>query len=169
MWPGLVGKEEGSDEPPIALNTMLDLTSSAQAPGGGYDGVDLFLYYPHLNIDANEHEIKKLADRLVSNNLRAGTLAAPIWTNTGGGSAMGSNEDRKNFVAAVKKSCRYANILRDHGARTYGSIRIDSATDVTAWAKDPATHTRIIAETFQECGRIAERAGVLVCLPDDDR
>ena len=37
MWPGLVGKEEGSNEPPIALETMLELTQTSQTSGGGYD------------------------------------------------------------------------------------------------------------------------------------
>ncbi|MEZ6147634.1 MAG: hypothetical protein R3B91_19855 [Planctomycetaceae bacterium] len=27
MWPGLVGKEEGTDNPPISLDRMLELTA----------------------------------------------------------------------------------------------------------------------------------------------
>jgi len=155
MWPGLVGKEVGSDEPPISLETMLDLSTAAETPTGSYDGVDLFLYSPHLDIDASEDDIRKTADTIAARDLQVGTVVAPIWKETGGGSAMGSAEDRKNFITAVKKACRYAGILRDHGVRTYGSIRIDSATSVEQWAERPSEGTRLIAKTFQECGTIA--------------
>ena len=42
MWPGLVGKGPDS-EPPIDLDTMLDLTAAARVDGVRFDGVDLFL------------------------------------------------------------------------------------------------------------------------------
>ncbi len=42
MWPGLVGKGEGS-EPPIDLDTMLELRAAAEVDGTRFDGVDLFL------------------------------------------------------------------------------------------------------------------------------
>ena len=29
MWPGLVGKEPGTDHPPISLDRMLELTAAA--------------------------------------------------------------------------------------------------------------------------------------------
>ena len=51
MWPGLVGK--GPDaEPPIDLDTMLDLTAAAAVDGVKFDGVDLFLFDPHVSIDS---------------------------------------------------------------------------------------------------------------------
>ncbi|BDS07460.1 hypothetical protein NT6N_25000 [Oceaniferula spumae] len=155
MWPGLVGKEEGSAEPPIPLDQMLDLTASAEVGGSGYEGVDMFLYFPHLDIDASETEIKKLADKISGKGLSIGSVVAPIWTDTGGGSSMGSRDERNQFINSVKKACRYAGILRDHGVRTYGSIRIDSATSVEEWAKNPAGNTRLCAQTLQECGKIA--------------
>ncbi len=40
-WPGVVGKGEGS-EPPIDLDTMLDLTAAAEVDGVKFDGFDLF-------------------------------------------------------------------------------------------------------------------------------
>ena len=159
MWPGLVGKEAGSEESPISLEKMLELTVQSETPTGRYDGVDLFLYSPHLDIDADESEIIKLADGIASQNLKVGTVVAPIWKDTGGGSAMGSGEDRKNFISAVRKACRYTEILRKHGVRTYGSIRIDSATSVKEWAESPSQGTRLMAETFKECGRIAADHG----------
>jgi len=156
MWPGLVGKEEGSAEPPISLQKMLTMTAESRVTEKKYDGVDLFLYEPHLNIDANESEILHLADQIYEMGLRVGTVVAPIWKETGGGSAMGSEIDRKKFVSAVGKACRYAKILREHGIREYGNIRIDSATAVSPWATDPAAHTKLIAQTFREAAKIAE-------------
>ena len=47
MWPGLVGKGPDS-EPPIDLDTMLDLTAAADVDGVRFDGVDLFLFDPHI-------------------------------------------------------------------------------------------------------------------------
>ena len=52
MWPGLVGKGADS-EPPIDLDTMLDLTAAAEVNGVKFDGVDLFLADPHTPIDAD--------------------------------------------------------------------------------------------------------------------
>src|SRR6185436_12983468 len=49
MWPGLVGKGPDS-EPPIDLDTMLDLTANASVDGVKFDGVDLFLFDPHVSI-----------------------------------------------------------------------------------------------------------------------
>ena len=46
MWPGVVGKDDGSDQPTISLDKMLDLTASASIDGQKFDGVDLFLFHP---------------------------------------------------------------------------------------------------------------------------
>jgi sugar phosphate isomerase/epimerase len=158
MWPGLVGKGPDS-EPPIDLDTMLRMTANAEVDGVKFDGVDLFLSLPHTDIDSSDDDLKKLADKLNSLNLRAGSLVAPVWPPTGGGSAMGSEEERGRFLTQVKKSCRIANKLRDFGVRKYGIVRIDSATGVDEWAKDPAGNTKKIAETFRQAGRIAEDHG----------
>ena len=48
MWPGLVGKGPDS-EPPIDLDTMLRLTAAAEVDGARFDGVDLFLFDPHVS------------------------------------------------------------------------------------------------------------------------
>jgi hypothetical protein len=53
MWPGLVGKGPDS-EPPIDLDTMLDLTVNASVDGVKFDGVDLFLFDPHVSIDSSD-------------------------------------------------------------------------------------------------------------------
>ncbi|MGH8247160.1 MAG: sugar phosphate isomerase/epimerase, partial [Gammaproteobacteria bacterium] len=61
MWPGLVGKGPGA-EPPISLETMLDLTAAAEVDGVPFDGVDLFLSLPHTDIDSSDDDLKRLAE-----------------------------------------------------------------------------------------------------------
>jgi sugar phosphate isomerase/epimerase len=159
MWPGLVGKEPGTDHPPISLDRMIELTVAAEVNGRKFDGIDLFMFHPHTDPDASTDEIKAMADKIASNGLKVGSLVAPVWPGTVGGSAFGSADDRKNFVLAVEKACRIAGILNDSGVRTSGVIRIDSAGGVTDWAKDPAGNTARIAETFREAGKVAEQHG----------
>src|SRR4029450_12253018 len=77
MWPGLVGKGPDS-EPPIELDTMLDLTASASVDGVRFDGVDLFLFDPHVSIDATDDEINRLADRIRARQLVVGSLGRPV-------------------------------------------------------------------------------------------
>jgi sugar phosphate isomerase/epimerase len=158
MWPGLVGKGPDS-EPPIDLDTMLDLTAGAEIEGTFFDGVDLFLCSPHVDIDSSDDDLKQLVDKLSSKNLRVGSLVAPVWPPTGGGSAMGNEEERGRFLTQVRKSCIIGSKLRDLGARQYGIIRIDSAAGVDEWSQDPVGNTKRIAETFREAGHIAEGFG----------
>jgi sugar phosphate isomerase/epimerase len=157
-WPGVVGKGPDS-EPPIDLDTMLDLTAAAEVDGVKFDGADLFLYAPHIDIDASDDELKKLADKARSRSLVYGTVTAPIWPPTGGGPAMGGAEDRKKFVEQVRKGCRIAKRLRELGARPYGIVRIDSASSPSEWLKDPVGNTKRIAETFREACTVAEDFG----------
>ncbi|MBT8037125.1 MAG: sugar phosphate isomerase/epimerase [Verrucomicrobiae bacterium] len=156
MWPGLVGKEDGTSEPPISLDRMLELTRASDVGGQTFDGVDMFLFQPHLDIDAGEDEVKRLADQIAGIGLKIGSVVAPIWEGTVGGSSMGDAAARTRFVLAVEKACRYTKILREHGVREYGSIRIDSAAGVAEWSKDPVAGTKLIAETFKESARVAE-------------
>jgi len=159
MWPGLVGKEAGTDHPPISLEHMLKLTAAAEVNGRKFDGIDYFLFHPHTDPDASESDIRKIADLIASHNLKVGSLVAPIWPGTVGDAAMGDAEARRKFVLAVEKACRIAKIFNEHGVREYGVIRIDSASSVTDWAKDPAGNTQKIAETFREAGKVAEQHG----------
>src|ERR1700745_2642522 len=157
MWPGLAGKGPGSG-PFIRLDTMLDLTASAETGGARFEGVDLFLSDPHISIDSTDDQLKALAEKIGSKNLVAGSVVAPVWPPTGGGSAMGKPEDRHRFVEQVKKACRIAAKLREIGIRPYGIVRIDSATDPGTWANDPEGSEKI-ASTFRECCNIAEGYG----------
>ncbi len=159
MWPGLVGKVPDTDHPPISLEHMLELTVAAEVDGRKFDGIDYFLFHPHTDPDASESDIRKIADLIASHNLKVGSLVAPIWPGTVGDAAMGDAEARRKFVLAVEKACRIAKIFNEHGVREYGVIRIDSASSVTDWAKDPAGNTKLIAETFREAGKVAEQHG----------
>ena len=154
MWPGLVGKGPDS-EPPIDLDTMLDLTAAAQVNGVRFDGVDLFLTEPHTSIDATDDDLKRLADNIGSRGLAVGSLVAPVWAGTGGGSAMGSQDERDRFLTQVRKACRIGAKLRDLGIRKYGIVRVDSACGVSDWAADPIANSKKIAQTFRAACDIA--------------
>src|SRR5436190_6279640 len=132
-WPGLVGKGPDS-EPAIDLDTMISLTAAANIGGVKFDGIDLFLFDPHVSIDSSEDDLKKLADKVRGKGLAIGSLVAPVWPPTGGGSAMGSEADRRQFVEQVRKACKIGKRLRDLVIRQFGVIRIDSASSPGDWA-----------------------------------
>ncbi|HVT88526.1 MAG TPA: TIM barrel protein [Tepidisphaeraceae bacterium] len=157
-WPGLVGKGPNS-EPPIGLDTMLDLTAAASVNGVKFDGIDLFLFDPHVSIDSSDDDLKKLADKVRQRHLAIGSLVAPVWPPTGGGSAMGSEADRKQFVTQVRKSCEIGQKLRKLGVRQYGVVRIDSASSPADWSKDPEGNQKKIAETFRQACDVAAGYG----------
>lgn len=159
MWPGLVGKEDGTDHPPISLEHMLELTAAAEVNGQKYDGIDSFLFHPHTDPDASEDELKRIADLIASYNLKIGSLVAPIWEGTVGGSSFGSDEKRANFVLAVEKACRIAKIFKEQGVRQYGAIRIDTSGGVEDWAEDPKGNMAKSAETIKKAGEIAADHG----------
>lgn len=149
-WPGIVGKGPDS-EPPIPFEKMLEMTAAAEVDGNKFDGIDLGLLDPHVDIESSDDAIKRLADKIAGHNLKVGSLVAPIW----GGPILGSEGDRKNFVEMVRKSCHFGKVLREHGVRSYGVIRIDSASGTEEWAKDPVNSTKLIAKTFREACDIA--------------
>src|SRR5438093_12307171 len=132
MWPGLVGKGPDS-EPPIDLDTMLDLTANASVDGVTFDGVDLFLFDPHVSIDSGDDDLRRLADRIRARHLVVGSLVAPVWPPTGGGSAMGDAGERRQFVTQVRKACEIGAKLRASGIRKTGVIRSDSASSPAQW------------------------------------
>jgi sugar phosphate isomerase/epimerase len=158
MWPGLVGKGPDS-EPPIGLDTMLDLTQQAEVDGVKFDGVDLFLSLPHTDIDSTDDDLQRLADNIRQRGLVVGSLVAPVWPPTGGGSAMGSEDERRKFITQVRKACAIGKKLRALGIRKYGVVRIDSASGPADWANDPAVKSKRIAETFREACNVAESFG----------
>lgn len=153
-WPGIVGKGADS-EPPIEFDTMLKMTAAAEVNGVKFDGVDLGLLEPHVNIEMKNDDIKRLADKVSSYNLKIGSLVAPVW----GGPVLGSDQDRKTFVDMVRKACNIGKVLREQGVRPYGVVRIDSASSPQQWSVDPAGNTKLIAKTFREACDVAAEYG----------
>jgi sugar phosphate isomerase/epimerase len=158
-WPGVVGKGSPDAEPCIDLDTMLDYTAKARVNGAKFDGVDLFLFDPHVSIDSTDDDLKKLVDKVKSRGLVIGSVVAPVWGGTGGGSAMGSEAERKQFVEQVRKGCRIGKRLRELGARPYGIVRIDSAGGPGDWLKAPEENQKKIAATFRQAADVAADFG----------
>jgi hypothetical protein len=159
MWPGLVGKGSPGAEPSIDLDTMLEFTAQAEVDGVRFDGVDLFLFDPHISIDGDDDGIKHLADKVSAKGFVVGSVVAPVWQPTGGGPGMGNEADRRNFVGQVRKACHIAKTLRDLGVRPHGVVRIDSACGPADWAQDPDGNQRRIAQTFAEACDVADGFG----------
>ena len=159
-WPGLVGKGDGEgEEPPIALDAMLDMTAAAEADGIKFDGFDIFLYHPHFDIDGGDDETKRLAEMAQARNLVVGTVVAPIYEGTGGGSPMTDAAARTAYVGQVRKACRVAQLLREMGVRPNGTVRIDTGIDPASWSEDAGGNTQRIVETFREACTVAEDHG----------
>ena len=156
MWPGLVGKGSPGAEPFIDFDTMLDLTARAEVNGVKFDGVDLFLYHPHTDIDSDDDAIKRLAEKVSKKGFVVGSVVAPVWFDA---SAMGDATKRAHWIAQVRKSVHIAKRLRELGVRPHGVVRIDSAASVKDWEQDPKGNTKIIAQTFRTAGRIAKGEG----------
>jgi sugar phosphate isomerase/epimerase len=158
-WPGVVGKGSPDAEPFIELDTMLDLTAAAEVDGNKFEGVDLFLFDPHVSIDITDDDLKSLADRVSSRGLAIGSVVAPVWPPTGGGSAIGDESERGQFLTQVRKGSRIARKLRELGIRPYGVVRIDSAAGTGDWTEDPAGNQKKIADTFSKACDIASDEG----------
>src|SRR5947207_7236839 len=116
-WPGVVGKGSEGGEPFIDFDTMLNLTAAAEVNATKFDGVDLFLFAPHVDIDSSDDDLKKLADKVRAKGFVIGSVVAPVWGGTGGGSAMGDETERKKFTEQVRKGCHIAKKLRELGVR----------------------------------------------------
>ena len=123
--------EAGARESRRAASVAEARSPAANVGGVKFDGVDLFLFAPHVDIDATDDELKRLADKVRSRNLVIGSVVAPVWPPTGGGSAMGSEAERAQFVTQVRKACRIGKRLRELGVREDGIVRIDSNASIT--------------------------------------
>ncbi len=161
MWPGLVGKgDDEGQEPQFSLERMLDLTAAAEVDGQKFEGIDYFLFLPHTNPEASDDELKGIADLIAGKGFDVGSLVAPVWPETDGGSAMGDDEQQGKFLDAVRMACRIGGVFNDHGVRKGGVIRIDSAEfGVEQWRADPGASTARIVETFKEAAKIVADHG----------
>ena len=160
MWPGLVGKGPDS-EPPIDLDTMLDLTAAAEVDGVKFDGVDLFLFDPHVSIDVVERrpEAARRQDPREGSRRRlarrAGVAADRRRLRDGqrrGAQERSSTQVRKACTIAQEAAATSASASTASSASTRPPARRD-------WAKDPEGNTKKIAETFREAADIAEGYG----------
>lgn len=127
------------------------MTAAAEVNGNKFDGVDIGLFDPHVDINMSDDDIKRLADKVAGYDLNIGSLVAPIW----GGPSLGTDADRKTFVEMVRKACNFGKVFREHGIRKYGVIRIDSASSPEDWSKDPKKNTQLVAETFRAACDVA--------------
>ena len=158
-WPGVVGKGSPGAEPFIDLDTMLKLTAAAEIDGVKFDGVDVFLSAPHVDIDSTDDDLKRLADKVRSYNLAIGSVVAPVWPPTGGGSAMGTESERGQFVQQVQKAAKIGRKLRELGVRPHGVVRIDSACGPGDWLANPEGNQKKIATTFRAAADVAADQG----------
>ena len=154
-WPGVVGTGPDTPEAIIELDQMIELTAAAEVDGVKFDGVDLFLMAPHVDIDSTDEDLEQLAGKLRAKNLDAGSLVAPVWGNP----TTGDETERAGFVAQVRKACVIGKKLRELGVRPSGIIRIDSCIDPATWSQDPEGNTALIADTFSRACDVAEEYG----------
>ena len=148
MWPGIVGK--GPDSEP-ADRSRHDAESHGGREVSGSGSTASISSCLCLTQTLTRQTINSSNSRTNSHrySLVAGSLVAPVWPPTGGGSAMGSEDERGHFLGQVRKACAIGQKLRKLGIRKYGVVRIDSAEGPSAWSVDPAENTKRIAETFQ--------------------
>ena len=158
MWPGLVGKGSPGAEPTIDLDTMLDLTAAAEVDGIKFDGVDLFLYDPHINIDISDDDLKAVAEQDRRQGLRgrlggrAGLVRrARRWATT---TQRDELPDRRSARPAGSPGSSASWAFGPTASS--GSTRPASPAD---WAKDPEGNQKKIAETFKQAAAIARDHG----------
>jgi len=159
VWGGLVGKGPDAEEPAISLDKMLDMTAMAEVGGTKFDGFDVFLYHPHFDIDGGDEAIKQLAEKARARKLKIGTVVAPIYKGTGGGSPIGATGERKAYVGQVIKACKVAQRLKELEVRSYGNVRIDTGINPEAWAQDPNTSMKLAVGTLREAAKVAADHG----------
>ncbi len=159
-WPGVVPARARAAEPPIDLDTMLDLTAAAGVDGVKFDGFDLFLYLPHIDIDStvgSDDAIKQLADKAQARNLQIGTVVAPIWQGTGGGAAMGD----EGGPSSLPRSARAATWPSGSASWASGRTATSASTTPAAsrpWLADQANQKRI-ADCFRQACTISPTTG----------
>ena len=137
-------------EPPIDLDTMLDLTAAAEVDGVKFDGVDLFLFDPHVDIDSTDDDLKRLADKTGCAQARRRLARRAGLAADRRRLGDGQPSRAQQLPHPGRKACAIGRKLRELGIRQYGVVRIDSAASPADWAKDPAGNTKKIAETFRE-------------------
>ena len=160
MWPGLVGKGPDS-EPPIDLETMLNLTAAASVGGVKFDGVDLFLFDPaRQHRSSTDDDVKRLADQVASRNLvvgsRRGAGVASDRRRLRDGERGGAQELRHAGPQGLH-DCEEAQRI-SASANTASSASTRRRARATGLA-DPAGNQKKIAETFRQACDVADGYG----------
>ncbi len=89
-----------------------------------------------------------------------GSVVAPSGPRPGAARRWTQGEGRAKFLRTGQEGLPdRERRLRDLGVRKYGVVRIDSATGVGDWAKDPEKNQKAIAETFKQAAQIAKEHG----------
>ena len=125
---------------------MLDLTAKAEVDGIKFDGVDLFLFDPHVSIDIERRrsEAAGRQDPVEGLRRRLGGRAGLAADRRRLGHGQ-RRRTRKNLSGRSARPAASRQKLRELGVRPYGVVRIDSACGVADWAKDPEGNTKQIA------------------------
>ena len=162
MWPGLVGKGPDS-EPPIDLDTMIELTAKAEVDGVKFDGIDIFHAAPHTNIDFTDDEVKHLADKAAStrsrHRLHRGAGLAAGGRRFGHGLGRRPQEVRRQCPQVLSDSAR--NCASWACATTASSASIRRPARPTGPRIPPATpgHRRDLARSLRRGGGLWRAAG----------
>ena len=148
---------EPGAEPPIDLDTMLDLTAAAEVDGIKFDGVDLFLFDPHINIDISDDDLKAVADKIAAKGFVVGSVVAPVWFDAlGDGRRQAARElpdrdpqglpDRQDAARAGRPALR-------RRADRFGVVARPTGPRI------PTGNQKKIAETFKQAAAIARDHG----------
>ena len=161
MWPGLVGK--GAERRP-ADRPGDDARPDRRRRGGRRRASTASISSCSIRTSASTPTTTRSSgwpSKVRSRGLVVGSVVAPVWPPTGGGSAMGSDEDASALRRRrCDKACRIAGSLRELGVRPYGVVRIDSAAAGRRLGGGPGGRTRgMIAETFRQACDVAESHG----------
>jgi hypothetical protein len=132
-WPGIVGRRPDS-EPPISIDTMIELTADAEVDGIKFDGFDLILNDPHMDIDSSDDEIKRMADKSMAKNLEIGSLVASVWSPNGGGSTIDQWDSavlaKSNFFCLKTSYKGVSGSLRSQGNLASFQLRFGEETRI---------------------------------------
>jgi hypothetical protein len=91
--------------------------------GVRFEGADLFLSLPHTDIDSSDGDLRRFVDKLAARNLRAGSLVAPVWGETGDGSARWNREGRRGARQDRPDGPNgKLDLVEDAGANTWNGV-----------------------------------------------
>ena len=141
MWPGLVGKGAGrraADRP--RHHARADgRRRSQRREVRRRRSVPVRPAHRH-RLDRRRSEAARRQDRV--GNLVVGSLVAPVWPPTGGGSAWASERIARTSSRRCARPAASPRSCSELGIRKYGIIRIDSANSPADWSPRIPTRTR---------------------------